>query len=244
MTDVTTSSAPVPGLFSRAIGVVVSPKAMFEKLVPSPRVLGALVLVGLVIGLAQGLPRLTERGRQAALDQAVQQTERFTGQPVTPEAYAAMQKTAPYQAYATMVFAPAGVALVTLLIAGVYFVIFNVVMGGTASYKQVVSVLAHAGVISAAGVLIAAPIQYMQGTASPMGPFTLSALAPMLDENSFLARMLGFISVISIWQTIVTGIGLGVLYRRKAGSIIIGLLVLSLAFSAIGASVMGMFSRR
>jgi hypothetical protein len=84
----------------------------------------------------------------------------------------------------------------------------------------------------------------MQGTANPMGPFTLTALLPMLDENSFLARMLGFVSVISIWQTIVTGIGLGVLYHRKAGSIIVGLFALSLAFAALFASIAGMFSGR
>lgn len=244
MTDAMTSPAPVPGLFSRAIGVIFSPKATFEKLVPSPRVFGALLLVGVVIGLAQGLPQLTEAGRQAATDAAVQQTEKFTGQPVTPEQYARMEKMAPYRAYGTIFLAPASVALVTLIIAGIYFVIFNVILGGTASYKQVVTVLAHAGVITALGAIIAAPIQYVQGTANPMGPFTLTAVLPMLDENSFLARMLGFVSVISIWQTIVTGIGLGVLYHRKAGNIIIGLLALSLVFAAIFASLMGMFSGR
>jgi hypothetical protein len=72
----------------------------------------------------------------------------------------------------------------------------------------------------------------------------LGALAPMLDENSFLARMLGFVSVISIWQAFVTGIGLAVLYKRKAGGIILGLIVLSLSFAAIGAAVIGMFSGR
>jgi len=108
----------------------------------------------------------------------------------------------------------------------------------------VVSILAHAGMITALGALIAAPIQYIQGTASPMGPFTLTALVPGLDEASFLARMLGFISVISIWQTVVTGIGLSVLYRRKASSIIIGLLVLSLAFASLFAFILGMFSSR
>jgi hypothetical protein len=244
MTDAMMPAAPVPGLFSRAIGVIFSPKATFEKLVPSPRVFGALLLVGLVIGLAQGLPQMTEKGRQAALDAQVQQMEKLTGRGVTPEQYNAMQKSAPFRAYATIVFAPVGVALFTLLIGGVYFVIFNVVLGGTASYKQVMSILAHAGVISALGMVIAAPVQYMQGTASQMGPFTLTALLPMLDESSFLARMLGFISVISIWQTIVTGIGLGVLYKRKTSNIIIGLLVLTVAISAIIAYVIGMFSSR
>jgi Yip1 domain len=244
MTDALTSPAPVPGLFARAIGVIFSPKATFEKLVPSPRVFGALLLVGAVIGLAQGLPQLTPQGRQAAIDAASQQIEKFTGQPVTPEQYASMIKTAPYRAIGTIVVTPAFVALTMLFFGGLYFVIFNVVLGGTASYKQVMSIVSHAGVITALGVLLAAPVQYLQGTANPMGPFTLTAALPMLEENSFLARMLGFISVFSIWQTIVTGIGLGVLYHRKAGNIIVGLFVLSLTFAAIFASIIGMFSSR
>src|SRR4051812_5409686 len=161
MTDTLTPAAPVPGLFSRAIGVIFSPKATFEKLVPSPRVFGALMLVGVLVGLAQGLPQFTEKGRQAAIDAQVQQIERFTGRPVPPEAYESMQRSSSARAISTMVFTPAGVALFTLLIGGVYFVIFNVILGGTASYKQVVSILAHAGMITALGALIAAPIQYI-----------------------------------------------------------------------------------
>jgi len=133
---------------------------------------------------------------------------------------------------------------VTLFFAGLYFVVFNVVLGGTATYRQVLSVCAHAGIIGALGLALAAPIQYAQGTFSPMGPFTLSALVPSLDENSFIARFLGFLSVFSIWQTIVAAIGFSVLYRRKMGNIAIGLLALSALFAAIGATVMGMFARR
>ena len=245
MTDATTSAAPVPGLFSRLIGVIFSPKAIFEKLVPSPRVFGALAVVCVLIPVAQGLPQLTERGRQAALDAAVQQTERFTGRPVTPEMYAQMQKPAPYRIYGTIVVGPAIAALLMLFFGGLYFVLFNVIMGGTASYKQVMTIVAHAGVITARGhahrrrrcsTSRAPPI--------PRGRSRWRALAPMLDENSFLARMLGFVSVISIWQSVVTGIGLAVLYKRKAGGIILGLIALSLAFAAIGASVIGMFSGR
>ncbi len=244
MTEPTPPTTPVPGLLSRAIGVIVSPRATFEKLVPSPRVLGALLVVGLLIGLSQGIPQLTPTGRQAAIDSQAQQMERFTGHPPTEEEYARLERMAPFRAYATMVFAPAGVAVVTLVMGGIYFVIFNVILGGTATYKQVMSIIAHAGFIGALGALIAAPVQYIQGTANPMGPFTLGALLPMLDESGFLARFLGFLSVFSIWGTIVTAIGLSVLYRRKAGGIAVGLLALSAAFAAVAATVMGMFAGR
>ena len=239
----TTTPAPAPGLLSRLIGVVFSPKATFQKIVPAPKVLGAIVVTGLVIGLSQGLPRLTESGKQAALDAQVKQTERFTGQPVTDEQYARMRQFAPITAYVTMVASPIFVAVFTLLFSGLYFVIFNVILGGTASFKQVASVVAHSSIITALGAAIGAPVQYFQGTANPMGPFTLGALLPMLDENSFLARFLGFLGVFSIWGVIVTAIGLAVLYRRKTGSIAIGLLLLTAAFASVGATIAGIFTR-
>ena len=236
--------AKAPSLLSRVIGIIVSPKATFQKIVPAPTVLGVILLVGVAVGLSQGLPRLSETGRQAALDAQVKQTEKFTGQPVSEEQYARMQKFAPVTAYATIAVTPIIMAIAVLLFGGIYFVIFNVILGGTASFKQVASIVAHASIITALGAVLAAPVQYFQGTANPMGPFTLGALLPALDENSFLARFLGFVGVFSIWGTIVTAIGFGVLYRRKTSNIAIGLFALTALFAAVGATVTGFFSGR
>jgi hypothetical protein len=244
MSTASAESSSVPGLPSRFVGVIFSPRATFERLLPRPKVLGILLVAGVLIGLAQGLPQLTETGRQAALDAQVQRTERFTGQPVTDEAYARMEKMAPITAYITMVATPVFVALGTVVFSGLYFVIFNVVLGGTATFKQVLAVASHAAVIGAIGAVVGAPVQYLQGTANPMGPFTLSALLPMLDDSSFLGRFLGFVGVFSIWSTIVTAIGFSVLYRRKTGNIVIGLLALTALIAAIGATVSGIFSGR
>jgi len=239
-----TSTEKAPGLLARIIGVIVSPKATFEKIVTAPRVLGVILIAGVLIGLSQGLPRLTESGSQAALDAQVKQTERFTGRPVTDEQYAQMQRFAPTMAYGTMIFTPVVMAIIVLVFSGLYFVVFNVILGGTATFKQVMAVTAHSSIIYALGAVIGAPVQYLQGTANPAGPFTLSALLPMLDENGFAARFLGFINVFSIWGVIVTAIGLAVLYRRKTSSIAIGLFVLTAIFATVGAVVTGIFAGR
>lgn len=244
MTD--TSPAPVqaPGLLSRAIGVFFSPKATFEQLLPRPKVLGAILVTGMLIGLAQGLPRLTEKGLQAALDAQAQQTERFSGRPVTDEQYATMRRIAPYQTYGTIIVTPVIGGVFVVFFAGIYFVVFNVVLGGTATFKQVVAVVSHSSFITALGYIAGAAVQYVQGTVNPFGPFNLGVLFPMLDENTFLARLLGFINIFSIWATIVTAIGFSVLYRRKTSRIAIGLFALTLIFAAVGATVIGMFSNR
>jgi hypothetical protein len=244
MTDATPAPVQAPGLFSRIIGVIVSPRGTFERLLPAPRLLGTILLVGITIALSQAVPQLTETGRQAAIDAAAQQMERFTRSPLTEEQYASLQRSAPIRTYATMIFAPLGVAVTVLFFAGVYFIAFNVVLGGTATFKQVATVVAHGSVLGALGALLAAPVQYLQGTANPLGPFTLGALLPMLDETSFLARFLGFIGVFSIWGTLVNAIGFSVLYRRKTGNIFMGLFALTLLFAAVAATVLGFFSSR
>ena len=244
MTDPTPAPERTPGLLSRIGGVIFSPRETFERMLPRPTVVGVLLVSGLVIGLAQGLPQLTERGREAALQVQIERTESFTGQPVTDEQYAQMERMLPITTYTTMVFAPIGLAFGTLLFTGIYFMLFNVVLGGAATFKQVFSVVAHASVITALGAVVSAPIQYLQGTADPMGPFTLAALLPMLDETSFLARFLAFLGVFTIWGTVVTAIGLSVLYRRKTGNIVMALLAVTAIFAAIGATAMGFFTGR
>jgi hypothetical protein len=225
------------------VGVIFSPRDTFERLLPQPRVLGVLLVAGVVIGLAQGLPQLTATGRQAALQAQAARVASFTGRPVTDEQYAQMERMLPMTAYTTMVTAPLGLAAGVLVFSGIYFVLFNVVLGGLATFKQVFSVAAHASVISALGIVLGAPVQYFQGVADPMGPFTLTVLFPNADETSFLVRFLGFLGVFSIWATLVTAIGFSVLYRRKTSNIAIALFTLTAFVAAIGATVMGLFTR-
>lgn len=243
MTEASSTAAPGQGLLSRVIGVIFSPKATFERLVPAPKVLGVLLFCGIAVGLGQGVPQLTETGTQASVQMQAQQMERFTGRPLSEEQYANLQRSAPIRAYATIAGAPISLAIISTILAGIYYVIFNAILGGTASFKQVLGVTAHAGIITALGAAIAGPVMLMQGSFSALGPFTLGAVLPMLPENSFIARFLAFIDVFRIWGTIVTAIGFGVLYRRNTSSIAIGLFALIALFAAIGATVMGLFSR-
>ncbi|MEP7299635.1 MAG: YIP1 family protein [Burkholderiales bacterium] len=217
---------PTKGVLSRAIGMVFSPGSTFQDVVSSPRPAGILLLVCLVMGFATGLPQFTERGRQASLDMQVQQIEKFTGQPVAPEAYAAMEGRAKYTGYITIGSMFVVLPVACLFFAALYWVAFNAILGGTASFKQVLGIMTHSQVIGALGAVVSAPIQFMQGTQTATGPFNLGALAPMLESGSILADILGAISVFTIWQIIVTAVGLGVLYKRRPGTISVVLLII------------------
>ena len=225
MTDTTTPAPPAEGLLARAMGMFTTPRKTFEGVVRTPRVAGILFVGVVLTALATGLPQFTDRGRQALLDMQVQSIERSTKQPVADDVYARMETFSKYSAPLTIVSVFILTPIVALIFGGLYWAVFNALLGGTASFKQVLAIVTHSMIIGAVGVAIGAPIMYAQGTYSQTGPFNLGALLPMLDENSFLAHFLGFINPFQVWGIIVTAIGLGVLYRRKSGGIAIALMI-------------------
>lgn len=217
-----TDSVSDQGVLSRAIGVIVSPTATFKGVVARPRPAGILLLVCVLIALAAGLPQFTERGQQASLDAQVQQIER-SGGTVTPEMYQRLQTFVRYSGYVVLASVFIMTPVLTMLFAALFWFIFNALLGGMATFRQVLAVTAHAQVIGALGAILGAPIMYFQGAFTATGPFNLGVLVPMLPADSFLVRFLSAISFFMLWQIVVTAIGLGVLYRRKATGIAIAL---------------------
>lgn len=225
---------------SRAIGVITAPRATFEKIVAAPRVGGALMLVTIISTLAVGLLLSSERGQQAWIDQAVAQQEAW-GQTVSDDAYKGLQGMAKYAAYMGAAQFIVGVPLGALIMGGILFAIFNALMGGTATFKQVMAVVAHSQIISALAFLVTTPINYVKGTMT--GATNLGVLLPMLDESSFAARLLGMMDLFLLWWLFVLSVGIAVLYKRKTSSvamILFGIyLVIALGFSAFLASRSG-----
>jgi hypothetical protein len=231
MTDSTTpeTTAPLP-LLSRVIGVITSPKATFQNIVAAPRPIGVLFLVATIIGLASIAPQFTEKGRAAMLETQISTMEKFTGNPVTPEVREGLERRSqnvPLRflgLLGTYVFLP----VMALLFAAIYWAAFNVVLGGTANFKQVLAVVTHSQVVGALGILVGLPIILTTGKMTMAGPFNLGALAPMLEEGSRLATWLGSISIFTLWALVLTSIGLGVLYKRNSRNIAITLIALYL----------------
>ena len=237
------STVPDKGLVARAIGILTSPKATFETIVAYPRPAVFLLFVCLLLGVAQGAPQFTEKGRQAALDMQVKSMEGF-GMQVKPEVYEAMEKRMAYNGYITVVSMFVFVPIAVVFFSALYWVLFNAVLGGTASFKQVLGITAHSGIIGAIGALISAPIMYAQGVLSTAGPFNLGALVPFLAPENIIAKTLGATSMFQVWGMFVTGIGLGVLYRRKGSTIGLALIAFYLIITACVFTVFSAFASR
>ena len=207
-------------VFSRFIGIITSPRATFESVVAHPKWFGMYMLTAVIIAFGAALPMTTDAGKQAVLDQQVSGMEAF-GMQVSDEMYEQLRQrtsTAPYTTAGSVIV---GSLIMSLIIAGILWAIFNAAMGGDARYKQILAVLFHAGVISALGQLFTGPINYFRGSVS--SATSLGALLPMLDDQSFIGKLAGAIDIFIIWWIIVLAIGLAVLYRRKTQPIAITL---------------------
>lgn len=233
MADTTAPVAAGPaqkGLVPRVLGIITSPRETFQSVVTYPRWFGVLALTAVIIAVCTALPLTTDAGKQAALDQNVRAMESM-GFNVSDEMYDQMQQgmsRAPYTTgFGALVFGP----IVAVILAGLLWAIFNAAMGGDASFKQVFAIVSHAGVISAVGALFAAPINYVRGTMTSGA--NLRVLLPMVDENTFVGRLLGSVDLFLIWWVIVLAIGLAVLYRRRTQPIAIALLAVY-ALIAVG----------
>jgi hypothetical protein len=237
-----TSSPPTvqpTGLFARIVGVITAPRATFENVVAAPRPVGVLFISALLIGVATTLPpMLNEDLLRSSVEGQMKMAERFGQPPASPEAF----EEAVARSKRWLVLGPVGALIstpiISLIFTAVYWVAFNAVLGGTASFKQVLAIVTHSQVIGALGVVAAAPIQYAQGRMTLTGPFTLGPLLTFLPEDNFVRTLLGTTSVFTIWSLIVTAIGLSVLYRRKTRNIAIALL---LAYFAIAAALVSVF---
>jgi hypothetical protein len=218
---------------ARFIGVVTSPKATFESIVAHPKWFGMTALVILATVLLVAGFMMTKTGQDAWLEAATNSPLRG---PVPPQQYAAMEKMAPFAGYITAASMLVVIPIYFMVAAGILFAVFNAALGGNASFKQVFTVVVHAGVIGVIGQLFTVPLNYARGTMSSATNLGVLTQA-MLPDESFVAHLLGMIDIFIVWQVLVLAIGLGVLYRRRTQPIAISFFVLYAVIAVVVAFI-------
>ncbi|MEO7271723.1 MAG: YIP1 family protein [Vicinamibacterales bacterium] len=230
---VTAEAAP-KSLLARFFGIITSPQATFRAVVAHPKWFGMMALTTLIVAAGAAAPMFTEAGQEAALENQVAQMKTF-GVDVNDQVYERMRqgmKRAPYTAAgAVIVFTP----VMAVILTGILFAVFNAGLGGEASFKQLFAVWAHSGVISALAQCFTAPLNLLRGQVG--SATTVGVLLPMIDEASFLGRLLGMVDLFLIWWLVVLAIGLGVLYRRRTQPIAMSLMAVYAVIAVVVAIV-------
>jgi hypothetical protein len=238
MSETTSASqhtAAPKSLPARIAGVIFSPGETFANIVAYPRWFGVLAVVVLVATAGSFWLLSTEVGQSALLDQQIRSVENWGGT-VTDEQHAQFERMLPMMRYfaagSTLVTMP----VVTFLLAGVLFGVFNALLAGNATYKQVLAVVAHSGAVSLVQQLVSLPLSYALESLS--GATNLAVFLPFLEEGSLPARFFGSIDLFIIWWVVVLGIGLSVLYRRRTSPVVLSLLGVYVAIAGLIAIVM------
>ena len=221
---------------ARVLGILGRPRPTLQEVVSQPRWATLLVALTLVTAAAGAAVSSTEIGQLALVDQW-ERTALAFGQPVDDSRYTELQawsRQGPVVAAGSALLAGPGVALVVSLL--VFAWARRSPMGRAVSYRQVLAVVVHAGVILAVGRLVAAPLVYARET-------TASATAvgnwfPSLDEASPVARFLGALDFFTLWWAVVLGIGVALLTGRRARTCAAWIVSVYVGIALIAAAVM------
>jgi hypothetical protein len=226
-------------LAARIVGVVLSPGDTYRSIVAHPRVLGVLALTTIVMAAAVFAFLSTQIGQDASFDQQMQVMDSLRIN-LPDEVYDQMEASAGRARYfaagSILVFAP----VVAAIVAGVILLVFNVALGGDATYKQALAIVAHSQVLLVIQQMFVLPLNYARETMA--SATTLAVFVPMLDPANFLARFLGWIDLFRIWWLVSLAIGVAVLYKRKSGPIAWTLIGLYVLFALVVAAALTAFA--
>ncbi len=238
MPEMTASAPAAPsapkGLFARAFGVLMSPRATYAEVAARPSWAGVLGLTVFVVVIGTFSFLSTEVGQKAALDQQLRSAESF-GRQISDAQYAQLERVMPYAGYFAAVTQLIFIPLIALVIAGLAFAVFTALLGGDATFRQVFAVVAHSGVVIALQNVFSMPLDYVRETLT--SPTNLAVFLPFLEERTFAVRLLGAIDLFLIWWAITLAIGLGVLYKRRTGPIATTILLVYVAIAVVIAAV-------
>jgi hypothetical protein len=229
-----TASPPGKSLPARIVGVLFAPRATYADVANRPRALGVLLFVLLVGAVGTFLFLSTEVGTNAMIDQNIEMMRAFGREPTEPMIQAMEQGAGRGRYYGPlgqMVFLP----LVALIVSGLAFAVFNAIMGGDATFKQVFAIVAHSGVVITVSQIFGLPLAYAREKMT--GATNLGVFAPFLDETSFAARVLGSVDLFILWWIVSLAIGLGVLYKRRTTPIATTLIVIYVAIGVVIAAI-------
>ena len=112
--------------------------------------------------------------------------------------------------WSTVIIGPLMLMLSPLIAAGLALFIGNVVMAGRASYKQLLSVMLFGEIIYGLGAIIMTPLMLAKGSMNVS--ISLAALLQKAQVQDPLYVALSKFGAFYIWEFIVIGIGLSIIY--------------------------------
>lgn len=213
-------SAPAPAaapksLAERVIGVLLSPVEAFQEIVQAPGFLGPIILLT-VLSIAVTETMLNKIGMDFIIRQSIAQS----GQSLTPEQIdQAVQRGATFGSIFAHVGGLLGVAIVTLIIAGIGLLIANAIYGGEVNFKTAYSVATYSFIPSVFSSIIAV-VMILFGDRESFNPRNPAPtdLGFFLDIHTTskpLYALASSLDIFSFWIMGLLGIGFAAAIGKK-----------------------------
>lgn len=222
------------GTFEKIYNLFFAPRKTFESIDRKPAWLTPMVIVVVVVLLftivvmpimipqqmEKQRAKMEEKGMSAEqIDKAMEMGEKF-GRILGP------------------ISAGVGTVIYLLAISGLFLFVGNIILGGKSSFKKLLSVVCYTSLIGSLNSIILLPIILSKENMDVH--FSLAAFMSSDTTETFLYQFLKNIDLFWIWQIIVAGIGIAVIYKfstKKSITMVASLyviyMVISLALTAI-----------
>lgn len=210
---------PHAGSFPRrVIDTFFSPVALFSRFGTRPPWVDVMVLSVVLGAIAFALVPMEVW--VATMEEAMRAQP--DAPPMDPEAMARVQRIG---GMVSVVLVP---WIMAAAVAGLMVLVFSVALGGRATFRQYLSVVAHVSLVGAVGQLVALPIMIQKGVMS--SGITLGALAVGMDPESPIHQFLSTFNVFVVWQLVLLALAVSTLNRKigtgTALAVMLGLNVL------------------
>jgi hypothetical protein len=236
MTDTLAAAPPAPpapqdpdagSLPRRVVDTFFSPIALFSRFGTRPPWVD-VTIVSVVLG-AIAFALIPQEVLLSTMEEGMRQRGQEMPAGMDPARMAGMQRMF---GMAAVVIAP---WILLAVFAGLMVLIFSVILGGTATFRQYVGVAAHASLVSAVGSLAALPIILQKGVAAGI---TLAPLAVGMDPESFVYQFLNAWNVFLVWQFVLLALGASALNRRIGAGTAVGVVLGLYAVAAVVIAVL------
>jgi hypothetical protein len=225
-----TAQEPNAGSFvRRVIDTFISPVALFSRFGARPPWVDVMAL-SVVIGLIAFALVPTDVW-VATMEEAMRQRGQELPPGADPASMAGIQRIGGMVAGAVFPW------VILVIQAALMVLVFSLVLGGKATFRQYLGVVAHASLIGAVGQVVALAVTLQQGVMTQ--GITLAALAGGMEKDSFVYQFLNVFNVFLIWQLVVMGLGVATLNRRIGAGTAVGVLLGLLA--GIAAAIAAIF---
>ena len=207
-TPATGTAAPEMSAMQKIIGIFTAPRQTFEAIDKNPTwVLPFLIGVAFFlvfqtltvdIQMAERIEMMEAQGRLTP-----EQLEAARGQMMGPAKYIGF------------IAGPIVWLIMILIMAAIFYVASNLMIGGDSSFKKVFAIVAWSGLVGSVSLIIMTLLILSKGTMQGVAlDLTIFLETPPLGgEKSTLYRILSNLNVFTIWQIILWIIGLSVSYK-------------------------------